>query len=110
MFQTHYHILPYPEQKKIKVKPRTKYVVPENIHTPTAPLPPLPPPTPGKGNSERRGVQKEAISEGVEVASGVFSLGTPSKIDEQAISYYTVNLCFKAKSIVFIDNLLIAVS
>ena len=104
MFQTHYHILPYPEQKKIKVKPRTKYVVPENIHTPTAP------PTPGKGNSERRGLQKEAISEGVEVASGVFSLGAPSKIDEQAISYYTVNLCFKAKSIVFIDNLLIAVS
>ena len=71
---------------------------------------PHPPPTPGKGNSERRGLQKEAISEGVEVASGVFSLGAPSKIDEQAISYYTVNLCFKAKSIVFIDNLLIAVS
>ena len=44
------------------------------------------------------------------MASGVFSLGSPSKIDEQAISYYTVNLCFKAKSIVFIDNLLIAVS
>lgn len=29
----------YPKQKKIKVKPRTKYVVPENIHTPTAPPP-----------------------------------------------------------------------
>ena len=72
--------------------------------------PPLLPPTPGKGNSERRGVQKEAISEGVEVASRVFSLGAPSKIDGQAISYYTVNLCFKAKSIVFIDNLLFAVS
>ena len=44
------------------------------------------------------------------MASGVFPLGAPSKIDEQDISYYTVNLCFKAKSIVFIDNLLIAVS
>lgn len=86
--------------KEIKVKPRTKYVVPENINTPA----------PGKGNSERRGVQKEAISEGVEVASRVFSLGAPSKIDGQAISYYTVNLCFKAKSIVFIDTLLFAVS
>ena len=31
------------------------------------------------------------------MASRVFSLGAPSKIDGQAISYYTVNLCFKAK-------------
>lgn len=73
------------------------------------------PPSPGRRATEKQrggggGVQKEAISEGVEVASGVFSLGAPSKIDQQAISYYTVNLCFKAKSIVFIDNLLIAVS
>ena len=81
-----------------------------SIRQPPPPPPPLLPHTPGKGNSERRGVQKEAISEGVEVASRVFSLGAPSKIDGQAISYYTVNLCFKAKSIVFIDNLLFAVS
>ena len=33
------------------------------------------------------GVQKEAISEGVGVASRVFCLGALSKIDEQAISY-----------------------
>ena len=33
------------------------------------------------------GVQKEAISEGVGVASRVFFLGALRKIDEQAISY-----------------------
>ena len=33
------------------------------------------------------GVQKEAISEGLGVASRVFCLGALSKIDEQAISY-----------------------
>ena len=35
--------------------------------------------------------------------------GAPSKIDVQAISYLTVNRCFKAKIIVFIDDLLFAV-
>ena len=43
------------------------------------------------------------------MASQVFFLGAPSKIDEQAISYFTVNPCFKAKIIVFIDDLLFAV-
>ena len=40
--------------------------------------------------------------------SSVFP-GAPSKIDVQAISYLTVNRFFKAKIIVFIDDLLFAV-
>ena len=40
--------------------------------------------------------------------SSLFS-GTPSKTDEQAISYFTVNRCFKAKIIVFNDDRLFAV-
>ena len=56
-------------------------VVPENIHTP-------PPPRRRAMEVQRGGgVQKEAISEGVGVASRVFCLGALSKIDEQAISY-----------------------
>ena len=49
----------------------------------------------------------------------VFLLGAPSKIGEllktnscsveQAISYFTVNRCFKTKIIVFIDHLSITV-
>ena len=35
------------------------------------------------------------------VVSRVFLPGAPSKIDEHAISCYTVNSCFKAKNIVF---------
>ena len=54
------------------------------------------------------GVQKEVVSEGVGIASRVFP-GAPSKIYEQAISYFTVNRFFKAKTIVFIDDLLFAV-
>ena len=50
----------------------------------------------------------------------VFFPGAPSKIGEllktnscsveQAISYFTVNWCFKAKIIVFINDLLFVVS
>ena len=50
-----------------------------------------------------------AISRGVRVAPRVFFSGTPSKIDEQAISYFAVNRCFKAKGFVFIGDLLFAV-
>ena len=59
-----------------------------------------PPPTEGNGNSEGRGVQKEAISDGVGVAYRGFLPGGLSKIGEllinnsfsveQAISYFTV--------------------
>ena len=38
-----------------------------------------------------------------------FFRGAPSKIDEKTISYFTVNRCFKAKIIVFIDDLSFAV-
>ena len=62
---------------------------------------PSPPPsTEGNGNSEGRGVQKEAISDGVGVAYRGFLPGGLSKIGEllidnsfsveQAISYFTV--------------------
>ena len=33
------------------------------------------------------------------MASLVFFIGAPSKIDEQAISYFTVNQCFRAKRV-----------
>ena len=68
----------------------------------------------GNGNSEGRGVQKKAICEGLSggcydgllsLSSSLFFPGAPTKIDEQAISYFTVNWCFKAKIIVFIDDL-----
>ena len=63
---------------------------------------PSPPPPSRRvtGNSEGRGGgQKEAISEGVGVASSVFFFsGAPSKIDEQAMSCFTVNWCFKQVS------------
>lgn len=75
-------------------------VVPENIHTPH----PLPT-TERKFRGEGRGVQKQAISEIGGVASRVFFPGAPSKIDEQAVSYFTVNRSFKAR----IDDLLFAV-
>ena len=38
------------------------------------------------------------------LSSSLFFPGAPTKIDEQAIGYFTVNWCFKAK-IVFIDDL-----
>ena len=50
------------------------------------------------------------ISGGWEVASRVFFLGAPSKVDEQVISYLTVNRCFKAEIIVLNDDLLFSVS
>ena len=66
-------------------------VVPENIHTP-------------RGGQRRfrgkgGGVQKEAISKGVGLATRVFFPGAPSTIDEQDISYFIFNQCFKAKII-----------
>ena len=66
----------------------------------------------GQRKFEKQGaVKKEAISRGggVGVASRVFFPGAPSKIDVQAISYLTINRCFKAKFFVFIDDLLFAV-
>ena len=56
-----------------------------------------------------RGAAKEVISKGVEWPLESFFPRAPSKIDEQAISYFTVNWCFKAKIIVFTDDLLFAV-
>ena len=55
-------------------------VVSENIHTPKE----------GNGNSEGRGIQKEAISEEVGVASRDFFPGAPSKSNRQAISYLLI--------------------
>ena len=40
----------------------------------------------------------------------LFSGGAPSKINKQAISYFTVNWCFKATTIVFIDDHLLPVT
>ena len=76
------------------VKPEC--VVPENIHT----LPPPPPhfPTESNGNSEGRRGAKGGNFRGGGVASSVFFPGAPSKIDEQAISCFTVNRCFKQVS------------
>ena len=65
----------------------------------------------GQRKFERGGtVKKEAIFRGGG-RGGLLSLfpGAPSKIDVQAISYLTVNRCFKAKIIVFIDDLLFPV-
>ena len=75
------------------------------------------PSTEGKGNSEGRGVQKDAISKGREweVASWGLFLEAPSKIGElsktnscsveQAVCYFTVNGLLKQEIIiVFIDD------
>ena len=43
------------------------------------------------------------------MASRVFFPGAPSKTDEQIISYFTVNPCFKTKVVVFIDDLSFAI-
>ena len=43
------------------------------------------------------------------MASRAFFPGAPSKTDEHVISYFTVNRCFKAKVLVFIDDLLFAI-
>ena len=62
----------------------------------------------GNGNSEGSGAQKEAISKGVGgggfTSQFFFFSRAPSKIDEQAISYFTVNQCFKSKIIVLIHK------
>ena len=61
------------------------------------------------------GFQKEAIFEELGWPLEVFFRGigvvfkTNSCLVEQAISYFTVNRCFKAKIIVFINDLLIVV-
>ena len=67
-------------------------VVPENIHTPRG------------GQRKFRGkggIQNEAISEGVGMATRVFFPEAPSTIDEQDISYFVFNQCFKAKIIFY---------
>ena len=105
---------------------KRKCVVPENIpHTPPSPSPPR-----ATENSEGRGVQKKAISEGCGLLTEFFSRGL-SKIGEllinnsfsveQAISYFTVtgvaliifylrrlvNAFFTANATVFIDTIAI---
>ena len=51
-------------------------------------------------NSEGKGgILKEAISEGVGLATRVFFPGAPSTIDEQDISNCIFKQCFKAKII-----------
>lgn len=47
------------------------------------------------------GVQKQAISKGVEGGLSSLFSGGSGKIDEKAISYFTVNRGFKANIIVF---------
>ena len=59
-------------------------VVPENIHTPRGGQRKFR----GKGGG---GIQKEAISEGVGLATRVFLPGAPSTIDEQDINYFVFN-------------------
>ena len=55
------------------------------------------------------GIQKDSTSEEIGLASRIFFPRAPSTIDEQAISYFIVNRCFKGKIIFFIDDLLFAV-
>ena len=55
----------------------------------------------GNGHLEGRRFKRRQFPRGLVVVSRFFFPGTPSKIDEQAISCYTVNRCFKAKIIVF---------
>ena len=70
-------------------------VVPENMHTP----------------SPRRATELQRERGGGGGSKGDnFRGGVPSKIDLQAIIYFTVNRCFKAKIIVVIDDLLFSVS
>ena len=60
------------------------------------------PPTDGNGNSEggRGGSRGRQFPRGVGLASRVFFFpGAPSTIDEQVISHFIVNRCFKAKII-----------
>ena len=47
------------------------------------------------------GFKRRQFPRGWVIVCQVFFPGAPSKIDEQAISYYTVNRFFKAKIIVF---------
>ena len=54
-------------------------------------------------------MKKGATSGGGRGGLSILFPGAPSKIDVQAITYLTVNRCFKAKTIVFIDELLFAV-
>ena len=51
--------------------------------------------------SPRRAISKGGGGGGL---SSLFFSRAPSKIDEQAISYFTVNQCFKSKIIVLIHK------
>ena len=62
---------------------------------------PYPPRRATKIQREGGGIQKEAISEGVGMATRVFFPEAPSTIDEQDISYFVFNQCFKAKIIFY---------
>ena len=67
-------------------------------------------PTEGNGNSEGRGDPNfRGVGGGLSNRPLKFFPGAPSKIDEQSISYFTINRCCKANIIVFIDDLLFAV-
>ena len=74
---------------------------------------PYPPPPPHGGQRKFRGEGGSKFPRGWGAASRIGSSscfpGAPSKIDDQAISYFTINQCCKAKIIVFIDDLLLAV-
>jgi len=77
-----------------------KCVVPENIHIPHGGQQKF------RGEASPKGGNFRGIG-GWPVED--FFPGPLSKTDEQAISYFTVNRCFKAKIIVFVDDLLFAV-
>ena len=81
----------------------------------------IPPPPLPRGEQRKfrgEGGSKFSRGGGVQISKGVgdghlnrplkFS-GAPSKIDDQAISYFTIYWCCKAKIVVFIDDLLFAV-
>ena len=82
-------------------------VVPENIHNPHGKQ--------RKFRGEGGGDKKEAISKGFGGSLSsrgfyFFFSGAPSKIGEQAITYFTVNRCFKAKIlIIFTDDFCIEI-
>ena len=78
-------------------------VIQENIHTP--------PPHGGQWKFRGEGGSKFLRGWGAASRIGPSSCfpGASSKIDDQAISYFTINQCCKAKIIVFIDDLLFAV-
>ena len=86
------------------ILPDIHCVIQENIHTP---------PPPHGGQRKFRGEGGSKFPRGWGAASRIGSSscfpGAPSKIDDQAISYFTINQCCKAKIIVFIDDLLLAV-